>query len=326
MLESDTGAVLPGSVHSAPGDYVSYPSAKVAASHRLAASGSELSPCRVSPSMEVMIAQMPTDDEAPSPADPPPPIMWMKICDPDTALPDVPDGTDVRVLIPTGSQFASLRTTLVTQQIPYREVRYLREQELIANIDPNAGLSSVVGIHGRATHTPRPLAGAAAKAARDGFDLMWHEHTTIETKSVPPVPAETILPAQWVKFLPHSVLNPAQAEAIPQIVGTDDHLLVVAPTGAGKTVIGMVGVLRTVLEQGKKAAWLVPQRSLTEELNRELDSWRNRGLRVERLSGEHHVDAERIRGADLWVTTTEKFEALSRTSSMREALAEVGWA
>ncbi|MEV2226723.1 DEAD/DEAH box helicase [Nocardia vinacea] len=55
-------------------------------------------------------------------------------------------------------------------------------------------------------------------------------------------------------------MNPAQAEAIPHIVGSDDHLIVVAPPGAGKTVIGMVGVLRTVLEQGKKAAWLVPQR------------------------------------------------------------------
>ncbi|WP_214516720.1 DEAD/DEAH box helicase [Nocardia salmonicida] len=271
-----------------------------------------------------MIAQMPIDDEALIPADPSPPIMWMKICDPDTALPPAPAGTDVRVLVPTGAQFESLRTTLAAQRIPYREVRYLREQELIANIDPHAGLSSTVSIHGRSTHSPRPLTGAAAQAARDGFDLMWHEHSSTETASVPPVPAETILPAQWVRFLPYPVLNPAQAEAIPQIVGSDDHLLVVAPTGAGKTVIGMVGVLRTVLEQGKKAAWLVPQRSLTEELNRELDSWRSRGLRVERLSGEHRVDAERIRSADLWVTTTEKFEALSRTSSMREALAEVG--
>ncbi|WP_405161489.1 DEAD/DEAH box helicase [Nocardia sp. NBC_01499] len=95
-------------------------------------------------------------------------------------------------------------------------------------------------------------------------------------------------------------------------------MVVVVPTGAGKTVIGMVAVLHTVLEQHRKAAWLVPQRSLTDELNTELDSWRRRGLRVERLSGEHRVDAQRIRDADLWVTTTEKFEAIWGTSPLKE--------
>jgi helicase len=53
-------------------------------------------------------------------------------------------------------------------------------------------------------------------------------------------------------------------------------------------------------------------------------SWRERGLRVERLSGEYATDMTRIRDADMWVATTEKFEALCRTAALREALAEVG--
>jgi hypothetical protein len=55
--------------------------------------------------------------------------------------------------------------------------------------------------------------------------------------------------------------------------------------------------------------WLrhvVPQRSLTDELDHELAGWRRPGLRVERLSGEHAVDIERIRDVDLWVATTER--------------------
>ncbi|MFF0531163.1 DEAD/DEAH box helicase [Nocardia amikacinitolerans] len=267
---------------------------------------------------------MPIKDDVPVAADPMPPIMWMKVADPDTVIPTCPPGTDVRVLIPTDARFAEMRESLLAQRIPYREVRYLREHELISTTNPQARLTAVLSTSGRASRASRPLYGAAAEAARDGFNLMWYDHAGSVTSSTQRVPAEEVVPAAWVRFLPHSVLNPAQAEAIPQIVGSNDHLIVVAPTGAGKTVIGMVSVLRTVLEQGRKAAWLVPQRSLTEELNRELDNWRSRGLRVERLSGEHRVDAERIRAADLWVTTTEKFEALSRTSSMREALAEVG--
>lgn len=228
------------------------------------------------------------------------------------------------MLIPADPRFARLRESLLAQRIPYRAVRYLREQELINDLNPPRRLSVTIAIAGRSARSSHPLTGPAAQAARDGFDLMWHDHADTEAGPMRSVRAETVVPAEWVRFLPYPVMNPAQAEAIPRIIHDDDHLIVVAPTGAGKTVIGMVGVLRTVLEQGKKAAWLVPQRSLTEELNRELDSWRSRGLRVERLSGEHRVDAERIRAADLWVTTTEKFEALSRTASMREALAEVG--
>ena len=122
------------------------------------------------------------------------------------------------------------------------------------------------------------------------------------------------------------MLNPAQAEALPHVFARDENLLVVAPTGAGKTVIGMAAALRTVVQQGRKSAWLVPQRSLTDELDRELAGWRDHGLRVERLSGEHTVDIDRIHRADLWVATTEKFEAICRASAFREALADVGHA
>jgi helicase len=100
--------------------------------------------------------------------------------------------------------------------------------------------------------------------------------------------------------------------------------VIVAPTGAGKTTMGMVAALRTIREQGRKAAWLVPQRSLTDEHNRDLELWRRQGIRVERLSGERSVDIERISAADMWVATTEKFEALCRMTSLRPVLADVG--
>ncbi|WP_354596479.1 DEAD/DEAH box helicase [Streptomyces sp. JL1001] len=101
------------------------------------------------------------------------------------------------------------------------------------------------------------------------------------------------------------------------------HLVVVAPTGAGKTPIGMVAALEAYA-RGRKAAWLVPQRSLTDELDRDLQLWRSRGLRVVRLTGEAAVDTELIRSADVWVATTEKFEAICRAGSLRDSLAEVG--
>jgi helicase len=258
---------------------------------------------------------------------PQPPILWVKTSDPDFVLPPCPAGTNIRVLMPADPRFTLLQKHLRSERIPFREVGYLLEHELITNANPQRRLTVTIGQHTPVSPASKPyrlLEGAAAEAARDGFDLMWDNHIAGQARPARPVPVEEIVPPRWIRFLPHSMLNPAQAEAIPHIIGADDHLIVVAPTGAGKTVIGMVAALRTVLEQGRKAAWLVPQRSLTDELNRELDNWRRRGLCVERLSGEYRVDAQRIRAADLWVTTTEKFEAICRTSSLREALAEVG--
>jgi hypothetical protein len=132
-----------------------------------------------------------------------------------------------------------------------------------------------------------------------------------------------LVPPELAPFLPYPALNQAQAEVVPEILGHDKNLLVVAPTGAGKTVMGMTAALRAVVQQGRKAAWLVPQRSLADEFDRELATWRARGLKVERLSGEYATDMTRIKDADMWVATTEKFEALCRTAALRETLAEV---
>lgn len=49
----------------------------------------------------------------------------------------------------------------------------------------------------------------------------------------------TPVPATMAAFLPFSTLNPAQAQIVPEVLGRDQNLLVVAPTGSGKTVIGM---------------------------------------------------------------------------------------
>ena len=153
---------------------------------------------------------------------------------------------------------------------------------------------------------------------------MWQEHAENGPTAAENVAAGEHVPAEWLSYLPFPTLNPAQVQAAPHVAAGAEHVLVVAPTGAGKTVIGMMAALRAVLGERRKAAWLVPQRSLTDELDRELEAWRRAGMRVERLSGEFAIDAQRVRDADLWVATTEKFESICRTGSMREALADVG--
>lgn len=163
----------------------------------------------------------------------------------------------------------------------------------------------------------------AIDAYRASFKITWDALSTPVTSSPTYTQASTVLPNGWQDYLPFPTLNPAQTQAAPALLG-DKPLMVVAPTGAGKTQIGMIAALTAIKKHGKKAAWLVPQRSLTAELDRELDTWRSKDISVIALSGEARSDREATRNADLWVATTEKFEALCRSSSMKEAIEQIG--
>jgi helicase len=257
-------------------------------------------------------------------------LYWVKVGDPVQALPELEPGVDVRVLLPGDASFADARKRLAEAGVPFRAVPYWLESEIVTSVTldghlgPLAASTMLSPLVRGAGHRPAPRTGLAAAAARDAFELTWQAHGDVPRVPAEGVPARQHVPASWIPYLPYPELNPAQVQAAPHVTGGSGHVVVVAPTGAGKTVIGMMAALRAVLSEGRKAAWLVPQRSLTDELNRDLEAWRRQGLRVERLSGEYAVDAQRVRDADLWVATTEKFESICRTWSLREALAEVG--
>jgi helicase len=249
----------------------------------------------------------------------------MKITDPEAPLPVPAAAAQLRVLLPEGARYTDLRDKLLANDVETRQVRHLVEDETIVETSGRVTASAWECHLARpAQREFPPVSGAPALAAQDAFRILWDAHTPVATADSEPVRVERVVPSEWLRYLPHSTFNPAQAEAIPHVLESLDHLVVVAPTGVGKTVIGMAAALRTVLTQHRKAAWLVPQRSLTDELDRELEQWRRQGLRVERLSGEYSVDIQRVRDADIWVATTEKFEAMCRASALRVALAEVG--
>ncbi|MCC8247787.1 DEAD/DEAH box helicase [Saccharothrix luteola] len=250
------------------------------------------------------------------------PVWWCKTVDPAFDVPDLPAGVDARVVLPDLSAFTPLKERLEAAGVPFRAIRHWLEQEEVSATAATAWLSDVGGV---VPERCESVVGEGARAARLAFEMLWDLHEPTNADDVPdPVPVTRHVPADWTRFLPFPVLNPAQAQAAPHLVDGDSHLLITAPTGAGKTAMGMLAVLKAILHEGRKAAWLVPQRSLTDELDRELETWRDEGLRVERLSGEYAVDVEAVKAADLWVATTEKFEAICRASSLQAALGEVG--
>lgn len=190
----------------------------------------------------------------------------------------------------------------------------VKRRTLIRNYTPLCGINSEIPGHSEKE---------TLEHATDAFAATWDSLSTELDLDPHYEPAADHLPAAWLPYMPFPTLNPAQAQTAPHIVNSDDSVIVTAPTGAGKTVVGMMAVLKAILDKGKKAAWLVPQRSLTAELDRELEAWRGMGLKVVALSGETATDTQKTKDADLWVATTEKFEALCRSSSMRETVSEI---
>lgn len=255
-----------------------------------------------------------------------PAFKWVKISDPELEPPSFAGASDARALVSDDELLDIVADKLRSDGVAVRRVPYLVEDEAISGADDGQ-----FRVRSRECHLNRPrvrvrsqISGAAAQAAGAAFDTLWEMQVTADAPAQADAPLDEFVPESWVGYFPYPTLNPAQRQAVPEILGNEENVVVVAPTGAGKTVIGMAAALQAILGQGRKAAWLVPQRSLTDELDRDLDLWRRRGLRVERLSGEHRLDLDRLRAADLWVATTEKFESICRATSMRELLDEVG--
>lgn len=248
-----------------------------------------------------------------------------------TVLPHLSVGD--RVILPATAKFEDTVTDLTSRGVHVRQTPYWVEEEHVPAGSAFAAPSLSPLGKSKATTTDKITNPVQVQAAVDAFDTTWELLNPDADHAPDPTPVSTLIPAPWARYLPFDTFNPAQTEAIPHLTGTTDqapagHVVVVAPTGAGKTVVGMVACLSGLFHPdgsrtGKKAAWLVPQRSLTSELADTLRPWTNLGLRIQALSGETATDLAATRDADVWVSTTEKFEALARSSSMREAMEQV---
>uniref|UniRef100_A0AAR2JSR6 Activating signal cointegrator 1 complex subunit 3 n=1 Tax=Pygocentrus nattereri TaxID=42514 RepID=A0AAR2JSR6_PYGNA len=123
-------------------------------------------------------------------------------------------------------------------------------------------------------------------------------------------------------------LNRIQSKLFKTTMETDGNLLVCAPTGAGKTNVALMAMLReigkhinmdgTINVDDFKIIYIAPMRSLVQEMvgsfGKRLASY---GITVSELTGDHQLCKEEINATQIIVCTPEKWDIITRKGGER---------
>ncbi|KAF8212106.1 Sec63-domain-containing protein [Mycena galopus ATCC 62051] len=122
-------------------------------------------------------------------------------------------------------------------------------------------------------------------------------------------------------------LNPVQSQVYPIAFGTDEPILLCAPTGAGKTNVAMLTILN---ELGKyrdeetgafdlnafKIVYVAPMKALVQEMVGNFSArLKVFGIRVGELTGDSQMTKQQIAETQIIVTTPEKWDVITRKST-----------
>lgn len=139
----------------------------------------------------------------------------------------------------------------------------------------------------------------------------------------------TELPA-WAQpaFAGMKSLNRVQSRLAPVLLGTDENILLCAPTGAGKTNVAVLSIMREVgKHRGQdgvldltafKIVYIAPMKALVQEVvvnfSQRLGAF---GIKVRELSGDSSLTKAEIADTQVIVTTPEKWDVVTRKADER---------
>ncbi|KAJ1551678.1 DEIH-box ATPase, partial [Nowakowskiella sp. JEL0078] len=126
-----------------------------------------------------------------------------------------------------------------------------------------------------------------------------------------------------------SALNPVQSKVFPAAFESDEPVLICAPTGAGKTNIAMLAILREIgkhrdEETGEfdldsfKIIYIAPMKALVAEMVGNFGTrLKDYGIKVAELTGDRSLTKQQISETQIIVTTPEKWDIITRKATDR---------
>jgi pre-mRNA-splicing helicase BRR2 len=123
----------------------------------------------------------------------------------------------------------------------------------------------------------------------------------------------------------YKVFNPIQTQCYSECRETDDHVLICAPSGSGKTVCAEFAILRMLEnEPNGKCVYVAAKKEMC--LNRLID-WSKRfgglGISVISLTGEVAVDLKLMEQNTIIIATAEEWDMMSRRWKQRKIVQNI---
>jgi helicase len=110
-------------------------------------------------------------------------------------------------------------------------------------------------------------------------------------------------------------LRPAQKKAVKAGLLEGKNLLVCTPTASGKTLIAELAAMKAVLEQKKKAIYIVPLKALASEKYRDFKRKYDKIAKIALSIGNLDASDPYLAEYDIIITTSEKLDSLLRHHS-----------
>lgn len=112
------------------------------------------------------------------------------------------------------------------------------------------------------------------------------------------------------KYFPYDFFNPVQSAVFEDIYNSDDNVLISAPTGAGKTDIALLAILRALKYKNSQVIYIVPMKALASEIFTKYScKFPNE---VIEYTGDTEISNTIAFNARIIVCTPEKFDSATR--------------